>query len=84
MCCDFTVPVSIPQTFELSCQQAHEGGPYSAARHQVFSHQCREKVDVQRSAIQPATQDKQSLNYNFQYIAIQNYYVAQAASLCFL
>lgn len=56
MCC--TVPVSIPQTFELSCQQTHEGGPQSTARDQVFSHQGREKVDVQRSAIQPATQEK--------------------------
>lgn len=55
MRCDLTVPVSIPQAFELSCQQAHECGPQSTARDQVLSHQGREQVYVQRSAIQPAT-----------------------------
>ena len=54
--CDPPVPVTIPQAFELHGEHAHEGGPQSTARDQVFSHQGREQVNVERGAIEPVIQ----------------------------
>lgn len=52
---------TFPQAPELRAQQAHQRGPQPAAGHQVFHHEGREQVDVQRRAVQPESNVRRSV-----------------------